>query len=92
MAASHHVLASIGSSHLLTNLSLHGQRLDMLQQGTVKVPVFAVLRLARCALPGRAWRLRAAGYSQSEAPATKRPATASGARASRLQRRRFHLL
>ena len=49
-----------------------------------KVPVFAVLQLARCALPGRAWRLRAAGYSQSEAPATRRPATAAGARASRI--------
>ena len=31
---------------------------------------FAGPQLARCALPGRAWRLRAAGYSQSEAPAT----------------------
>ena len=59
---------------------------------TVKVPVFAVLQLARCAFPGRAWRLRAARYSRSEAPATKRPATAAGARASRLQRRRFHWL
>ena len=62
------------------------------RRSTVKVPVFAVLQLARCAFPGRAWRLRAAWYSQSEAPATKRPATAAGARASRLQRRRFHLL
>ena len=58
----------------------------------VKVPVFAVLQLARCAFLGRAWRLRAAWYSQSEAPASKRPATAAGARASRLRRRRFHLL
>ena len=57
-----------------------------------KVPVFAVLPLACCAFPGRAWRLRAAWHSQSEAPATERPATAAGARASRLQRRRFHLL
>ena len=58
----------------------------------VKVPVFAVLQLARCAFPGRAWRLRAAWYSRSEAPATRRPAPAAGARASRLQRRRVHLL
>ena len=59
---------------------------------TVKVPVFAALQLARCAFPGRAWRLRAAWYSQSEAPATRRPATAAGARASRLQRRRVRWL
>ena len=43
-------------------------------------------------LAGRAWRRRAAWCSQSEAPATMRPATAAGARASRVQRRRFHWL
>ena len=77
---------------VLLPLALWGQ-LGESWRSTVKVPVFAVLQLARCAFPGRAWRLRAAWwYSQSEAPATKRPATAAAARASRLQRRRFHLL
>ena len=40
-------------------------------------------------LLGRAWRLWAARHSQGRGQATGRPATASGARASRLRSRRF---
>ena len=54
------------------------------------VPALAVPQLAPCASSARAWRLCAARHSQVEAQATGRPATASGARASRLQSRRFH--
>ena len=46
-------------------LLLQDGQLVLLAQGpcsTVKVPVFAVLQLARRAFPGRAWRLRAARY------------------------------
>ena len=46
----------------------------------------AVPQLAPCASSARAWRLRAARHSQSEAQATGRAATAPGAQASRLQR------
>ena len=49
----------------------------------------AVPQLAPCASSGRASRLWAAWYSQSEAPPLG-PATASGAQASCLQSRPFH--
>ena len=55
----------------------------------VKMPSLAVPQLAPCASSGRAWRLCAARHSQSEAPATGRPATASGAQASCVQRARI---
>ena len=45
-----------------------------------------------CASSWRTWRLRAARHSQGEARPTACPATASGARASHLQSRRFHRL
>ena len=64
----------------------------VLRNGVVKVPPSAVPEMGSCASSGRAWRLWAARHSQGEAPATERPATASGARASRLQSRRFHRL
>ena len=56
------------SVEYIKNLVLKYMELE--QHRTVKVPVFAVLQLACCAFPGRAWRLRAARYSRSEAPAT----------------------
>ena len=51
----------------------------------------AVLQLGSCASSGRAWRLWAARRSQARGRPSGRPATASSARASRLQSRRFHL-
>ena len=52
-------------------------------------PSLAAPQLAPCACSGRAWWPRAARHSQSEAPATGTPSTASAARASRLQSCRF---
>ena len=75
LSANATLLCAGGEAKLVQIWSLHS---------TVKVPVLTVLQLARCAFPGRAWRLRAAWHSRSEAPATKRPATAAGARASRI--------
>ena len=52
----------------------------------------AVAQLGSCTSSGRAWRLWAAQHSQGAAPAYGRPATATVARASDLQSRRFHCL
>ena len=52
----------------------------------------AAPQLGACASSRRAWRLRAARHSQGEARPTACPATASGARASHVQSRRFHRL
>ena len=49
----------------------------------------AAPQLTPCASSARAWRLWAAQHSQSEAQPLGAPATASAARASRLQSRRF---
>ena len=56
------------------------------------MPPLAVPQLAPRAFSGRAWRLRAARHTQGEAQPLGRPATASGARASRLQSCRLRLL
>ena len=53
-----------------------------------KVPWWAAPQLGSCASSGHAWRLWAARHSQEEAGPIERPATASRARASRLQSRR----
>ena len=50
----------------------------------------AVPQLAPCASSGRAWRLWGSSVLPERGQATGRPATASGAQASRLQSRRFH--
>ena len=55
-------------------------------------PPLAVLELCASASFGRTWRLWAARRSQGEKLATGRPATASGARASRLRSRECHPL
>ena len=52
-------------------------------------PRSAVPELGSCASSGRAWRLWAARHPHG-GPVPGRPATASGARASRLQSRRCH--
>ena len=52
----------------------------------------AAPQLGSCASPGRAWRLWAARHSQGRGRPTGRPATASAARAHRLQSRPFHRL
>ena len=56
----------------------------------VKLLPLAASQLGSCGSSGHAWRLRAARYSLSEARplGAGRPATASGAQASRLQSRR----
>ena len=48
--------------------------------------------LGSCAFSGRAGRLWASWCSRGGSPATRRPAAASSARASRLEGRRFHNL
>ena len=62
------------------------------ERNVVKVPALAAPQLGAYGSSGRAWRLWAARHSLSEAQplgaqATGRPATASGARASRLRSR-----
>ena len=52
-------------------------------QSVVSLPLVAP-ELGSCGSPARAWRLWAARHSQGRGQATERPATASGARASRL--------
>ena len=47
-------------------------------------------QLGSCASSGRAWQLWLARRSQGRDQPTRCPATASGARASHLQSRRFH--
>ena len=55
-------------------------------------PPLAAPQLGSCASSARAWRLCAARHSQGRGQATGRAATASGARASRLQSRRLSCL
>ena len=58
-------------------------------EGVVTVPLLLVPQRGSCGSSGRAWRLRAARHSQGRGQAIGRPATASGARARRLQSRRL---
>ena len=65
-----------------------GRRIQVAQHGH-SAPPLAAPQLGSCASSGRAWRLWAARHSQGRDRANWRPATASAARASRLQSRRI---
>ena len=58
----------------------------------VKAPALAAPQLGSCASSGRAWQPWLAQRSKGRGRSTGRPATASGARACRLQSRPFHRL
>ena len=62
---------------------------DVVQHGQSD-PLAVPQQLGSCGSSGRAWWPRATRHSQSQTPAPGHPATASAARASRLQSRRFH--
>ena len=88
------VLEAIASCSFLVKLAVaevrEGAPKAAPQQGQ-SAPL-AAPQLGSCASPGRAWRLWAARHSQGRGRPTGRPATASGARANRLQSRPFHRL
>ena len=70
---------------------LHARALAARQHG--QSAALAVAKLGCCASSGSAWRLRAARDTQGERPGHWAPSHCPlGARASRLQRRRFHRL
>ena len=73
----------------VNGLALPGHGHELVRQHGQSAPL-AAPQLGYCASSGRAWRLWSAQHTPGRNRSTRRPATAPGARASRLQGRRFH--